>query len=157
MQRKARDALAECIFLVFCTTELSTLKAINTEALAMKKVLLSQCSSSATPNDIPALHLLSRCAVKHARDATKQYARTGVHLKGLQRSKLTAKKQQTDPLLDTMNVSKQRGRPKKKKEQRKKPPLPIRVSVETRIKQLRAAAAKRLGKNLAKLDQTYTK
>ena len=56
-----------------------------------------------------------------------------------------------------MDVSKQRGRPKKKKEQRKKPPLPIRVSVETRIKQLRAAAAKRLGKHLAKLDQTCTK
>ena len=74
MQRKARDALAECISLVFCTTELSTLKAINTEAQAMKKVLLSQCSSSASPNDIPAVHLLSRCAVKHARDATKQYA-----------------------------------------------------------------------------------
>ena len=95
--------------------------------------------------------------MKHARDATKQYPQTGVRLKRLQRSKLTAKKQQTDPLLDTMDVSKQRGRPKKKKEQRKKPPLPIRVSVETRIKQLRAAAAKRLGKHLAKLDQTYTK
>ena len=43
MQRKARDALAECISLVFCTTELATLKAINTEALAMKKVLLLHC------------------------------------------------------------------------------------------------------------------
>ena len=90
--------------------------------------------------------------MKHARDATKQYPQTGVRLKRLQRSKLTAKKQQTDPLLDTMDVSKQRGRPKKKKEQRKKPPLPIHVSVETRIKQLRAAAAKCLGKHLAKLD-----
>jgi len=93
--------------------------------------------------------------VKHARDATKQYARTGVHLKRLQRSKFTAKKQQTDPLLDTMDVSKQHGR-SKKKEKRKKP-LPIHVSVETRIKQLRAAAAKRLGKDLGKVDQTYTK
>lgn len=85
MQRKARDVLAECISLVFCTTELSTLKAINTEALAMKKVLLSQCSSSTTPNDIPAVHLLSRCTVKHARDATKQYARTGIRLKRLKK------------------------------------------------------------------------
>ena len=134
MQRKARDALAECICLVFCTTELS-LKAINTEALAMKKVFLSQCCSSATSNDIPAVHLLSRCAVKHTHDATKQYARNGVRLKRLQCSKLTAKMQQTDPLLDTMDVSKQRSRPKKKK-----PPLPMCVSVDTRIKQLSKTA-----------------
>ena len=114
----------------------------------MKKVLLSQCSSSTTPNDIPAVHLLSRCTVKHARDATKQYARTGIRLKRLKRrSKHTIKVQQNDPLMDTKDVSNQRGRPRKKKEQRKKPPLPIRVSVDTRIKQLRAAAAKRLGKH----------
>ena len=131
MQRKARDALAECISLVFCTTELSTLKAINTEVLAMKKVLLSQCSSSTALNDIPAIHLLSKCGVKHARDATKQYAGTGVRLKRLQQSKFTLKVQQTDPLLDTMDVSNQCGRPRKKKEQRKKPPLLIRVSVDT--------------------------
>ena len=147
MQRKARDALAECISLVFCTTELSTLKAINTEALAMKKVLLSQCSSSTTPDDMPAVNLLSRCIVKNARDATKQYARTGVRLKHLQRSKHTVKAPRTDPLMNTMNISSQRGRPRKKKEQRKKPPLLIRVSVDTRIKGLRAAAAKRLGKH----------
>ena len=91
MQRKARDALAECISLVFCTTELLTLKAINTEALAMKKVLLSQCSSSTTPDDMPAVNLLSTCIVKNARDATKQYARTGVRHKRLQRSKHTVK------------------------------------------------------------------
>ena len=75
--------------------------------------------------------VLSRCGVKRARDATKQYARTGVRLKRLRRSKLTLKVQQTDPLLDTMDVSNQRGRPRKKKEQRKKPPLPIHVSVDT--------------------------
>ena len=38
MQRKARDAFAECVSLVFCINELSTLKAIKTEALALKKV-----------------------------------------------------------------------------------------------------------------------
>ena len=77
--------------------------------------------------------VLSRCGVKCACDATKQYARTGVRLKRLRRSKLTLNVQQTDPLLDTMDVSNQRGRPRKKKEQRKNPPPPIRV---------RAAAAK---------------
>ena len=145
MQRKARDALAECISLVFCTTELPTLKAINTEALAMKKVLLEQCSSSKTSNDIPALHLLSKSAVRHARETTKQQARTGVRLKRLQKKKCTLKPQQSDPLLQTIGNSKQRGRPKKKKEQRKKSPFPIQVSVETRIKLLRAAVAKKLG------------
>ena len=75
--------------------------------------------------------VLSRCGVKRARDATKQYAQTGVCLKRLRRLKLTLKVQQTDPLLDTMDVFNQRGRPRKKKEQRKKPPLPIRVSVDT--------------------------
>ena len=119
---------------------------INTEALAMKKVLLSQCSSSTTPNDIPAVHLLSRCTVKHAHDATKQYARTDIRLKRLKkRSKHTIKVQQNDPLMDTKDVANQRGRPRKKKA--KKPPLPMRVSVDTRIKQLRAAAAKWLGKH----------
>ena len=39
MQRKARDALAGNISLVFCTTELLTLKTIRTVALAMKKAL----------------------------------------------------------------------------------------------------------------------
>ena len=110
MQRKARDVLAECISLVFCTTELSTLKAINTEALAMKKVLLSQCSRSTIPNDIPAVHLLSRCTVKHAHDATKQYARTDIRLKRLKkRSKHTIKVQQNDPLMDTKDEANQRG------------------------------------------------
>ena len=85
--------------------------------------------------------------MKHARDATKQYARTGVHLKCLQRATLTLKVQQTDPLLHTMDVSNQCGRSRKMKEQRKKCPLPIHVSVDTIIKQLRAAAAKRLGKH----------
>ena len=100
------------------------------EGSALQCCSLSQCFSSTAPNDIPAIHPLSRCGVKHARDATKQHARTGVRLKRLQRSKLTLKAQQTDPLLDTMDVSNQRGRPRKKKEQRKKPPLPI-VSVLT--------------------------
>ena len=59
----------------------------------------------------------------------------------------TVKAQQTDPLMDTMDVSNQRGRSRQKKEQRKKP-LPIRVSVDTRIKQLRAVAAKWLGKRI---------
>ena len=98
--------------------------------------------------------VLSRCGVKCACDATKQYTQTGVRLKRLQRSKLTLKVQQTDPLLDTTDVSNQRGRPRKKKEQRKKPPFPICVSVDTRIKQLRAAAAKRLGKHKAKTKHT---
>ena len=147
MQRKARDALAECISLVFCTTELSTLEAINTEALAMKKVLLSKCSSSTTPDDIPTVNLLSKCIVRNARNATKQYARTGIRLKRLHRSKHAGKAPQTDPLINTMSLSCQRGRPRKKKEQRKKPPLLIRVSVDTRTKALRAAAAKRLGKH----------
>ena len=98
--------------------------------------------------------VLSRCGVKRACDATKQYAQTGVRLKHLRKSKLTLKVQQTDPLLDTMDVSNQLGRPRKKKEQRKKPPLPIRVSVDTRIKQLRTAAAKRLGKHKAKTKHT---
>ena len=53
-----------------------------------------------------------------------------------------------------MDVSNQLGRPRKKKEQRKKLPLPICVSVDTRIKQLRAAAAKRLGNLKAKTKHT---
>ena len=89
--------------------------------------------------------VLSRCGVKCACDATKQYSPTGVRLKRLRRSKLTLNVQQTDPLLDTMDVSNQRGRPRKKKEQRKNPPPPIRV---------RAAAAKRLGKHKAKTKHT---
>ena len=87
LQRKARDSFAECISLLFCTTELSILEAINTETLAMKTVLLLQCSSSTISNDIPAVHLLSRCV----QDATNQYAQPGVCLKCLQRSKHTVK------------------------------------------------------------------
>ena len=153
MQRKARDALAECISLVFCTTEITTLQAITTEAQAMKQVLLSQCSASKTPGDIPAIQLLSQSAVKQARDSTKQYSRTGVRLKRLQRSKRKMKPCKADPLMKTVQESTHCGRPRQKKEQRKKPPLPIRVSVETRIKQLRAATARRLGKYA---DYTHT-
>ena len=54
-------------------------------------------------------------------------------VKCLQRSKYTVKVQQTDPPLNTMDVSKQHGRLKKKKEQRKKPPLPIRVNIDIKI------------------------
>ena len=146
MQRKARDVLAECISLVFCTTEITTLQAITTDAQAMKQVLLLQCSTSKTPGDIPAIRLLSQSTVKQARDATKLYSRTGVHLKRLQRSKRKMKPQKADPLMKTLQKSNHCGRPRQKKEERKKPPLPIHVSVETRIKQLRAATARRLGK-----------
>ena len=86
-------------------------------------------------------------SVKHARDTRKQYARRGAHFKRLQRSKHTTKMKQTNPLRNsTMVVCNKHGRPKKNKEQRRKPLLPVRVSVETRIKQLREAATKWLGK-----------
>ena len=77
----------------------------------MKQVLLSQCSTSKIPEDIPTIHLLSQCIVKQARDGTKRYDRTGVHLKWLQKLKCKIKPHETDPLMKTVEESVHCGRP----------------------------------------------
>lgn len=138
LQKQIEETLARCCTLAYLTSDTVALE----QSLSQCEAAMNTLASSATytrSNEAPIVTAIEKAGVDEFKSTSKTFHRTGVKRKrskgkgSAKRIKVEAKQ---EPLLLTKHSI---GRPKLKRAQRKRPPLPRQVSDIAKAKMLKAS------------------
>ena len=149
LQKSIEEALGQCRTLAFLNNDIPTLETALDQCKVVIETLASSSTTSMGPNMPPVFHSIAKAGVEEFKSTSKALHRVGVKRKHKDGNKSQAKKSRTEakPTCrsqqdDALSQIKKRqpGRPRLKRLQRKRPPLPRQVSSPVKQTMLKAAA-----------------
>lgn len=148
LQKNVEEALGQCRTLAFLTNDIPTPENALEQCTDIMQMLASSVSTSVGPTLPPIFHSIAKAGVQDFKHTTKAMHRVGIkrkhRVKQQQVNKTTKPRtHEQDPVSHV--VKHQPGRPRLKRSQRKKPPLPRQVSSPNKHRMLKAAAILRRG------------
>ena len=155
LQKSVEYALGQCRTLAFLTNDIPTLQTALDQCKVIVETLTSSSTISMGPKVPPVFHSIAKAGVEEFKASSKTLHRVGVKRKRNGHNQLQTKKprkeakptcrlEQEDALSQV--AKRQPGRPRLKRPQRKRPPLPRQVSTPVKQKMLKAAAILQRGK-----------
>ena len=150
LQKQVEEILGRCRTLAFLTNEVSVLTKALSQCQEVMETLASSATESTDNHLPPIFHSISQAGVKEFKSTTKTLLRIGTKRKrrGQGNTNQKNRKLNKGSLHESkieLKANQGPGRPKLKRTQRKKQPLPRQVSNYTKAKMMKAATVLRKG------------
>ncbi len=150
LQKQVEELLGRCRTLAFLTNEIPVLTKALSQCHTVMETLASSATDSSATHLPPIFHSISQAGVKEFKSTTKTLLRIGMKRKRSGQGNKNQKHRKLSAPSESgvnLKVNQGPGRPKIKKTQRKKTPLPRQVSKFNRAKLMKAAAVLRKGEH----------